>query len=80
MPHHRFVPFDQGRESQFGRFVGVRRETFQELAIGQDTDRADIVEGSKLSNDGPATLFDPHGRSSSSRFSAHRLPTQSRHP
>ena len=59
-PDHRLVPLDQGREGQLGRLVGIGRESFQELAVGQVPDGPEIIEGSELTKYGPVPSSDYH--------------------
>ncbi|MGA8346624.1 MAG: hypothetical protein WBQ29_17570 [Isosphaeraceae bacterium] len=72
-PDHQPVPLHQRRERHLGAFLVASHKPFQELPIGQVTERTDLEQGTNLPQDGCSPFFLPLHGSTSPSHSADRL-------
>jgi hypothetical protein len=70
------VPLHERRERRLGTVLVAGNEPFQELPIGQITDRARLEQGLNLPQDGCSPLFLPCHGSTSPSHSADRVAEQ----
>jgi len=67
------VPLHQRRERRLGAFLVASHKPFQELPIGQVTERTDLEQGTNLPQDGCSPLFLPRQGATSPSHAADRF-------